>query len=337
VPDSLGRLEGRDVRVLVAEDDNGSRHRLRIALTSWGYEVTTVADGSHALECLAQPDGPSLAVLDRSMPGMDGLEVCRAVRLAPDGRYVYTILLTAHDRDEDVLEGFDAGADDYVTKPFNTRELRARVRSGARIVRLQHELIRAREELREKAMYDPLTGLLTRGAFFEICDIEFARARRSGAPLALVIADIDRFKSINDRYGHAGGDDVLQEVARRLKKTFRKEDTVGRFGGEEFVALAVGCAMTDAMGLAERFRQAVSGEPFAAAGSPLDVTTSVGVAVGAAADGPQTVLKWADDALYRAKETGRDRVISGANPRMGPPAEPRYSLPMVSGDVRPPG
>ena len=300
------------VRVLVAEDDPVSRHRLHVAITAWGYDVTSVSDGLEALAQLSRSDGPSLAILDRSMPKMDGLEVCRSIRSGAGGRYVYTILLTSHDRDEDVIEGFDAGADDYVTKPFDTRELRARVRSGARIVQLQHQLITAREQLREKAMRDPLTGLLTRGAFFEICDAEFARATRTMAPLALVMADIDHFKSINDRWGHLGGDHVLQDVAQRLKGTFRKEDTVGRYGGEEFVALVVGCAMPAAMGLAERFRLAVSRDPFDIGAGTADVTTSVGVAVGTAADGVQALLTAADGALYRAKETGRNRSVASS-------------------------
>src|SRR5688500_3874689 len=154
--DTAPRLDGHGVHVLVAEDDASSRFRLQTALRTWGYEVTCVADGRGAIAELAKPGGPSLAVLDWSMPGADGLEVCRAIRRRPDGEYVYAILVTSHDRDEDVIAGFDAGADDYVTKPFNTKELRARIRTGARIVQLQHQLVAAREELREKAMYDPL-------------------------------------------------------------------------------------------------------------------------------------------------------------------------------------
>jgi two-component system, cell cycle response regulator len=303
------RLDGCGIRVLVAEDDASSRFRLQAALRAWGYEVTSVADGRQAIAELARADGPSLAVLDWSMPEADGLEVCRALRRNPDGRYVYAILLTSHDRDEDVIAGFDAGADDYVTKPFNTKELRARVRSGARIVQLQHQLVAAREELREKAMYDPLTGLLTRGAFFEISDHEYARARRSRTPLSIVMADIDHFKSINDRFGHLGGDEVLREVARRLQATFRKEDAVGRYGGEEFVALAVGCEAADALRLAERFRQAVGHEPFAIGPDRLDVTTSVGVVTGTAADSLEDLVRAADEALYGAKASGRNRVV----------------------------
>ena len=294
----------------MAEDDASSRFRLETALRAWGYQVTSVVNGREAIAALAQADGPSLAVLDWSMPEANGLEVCQAIRSDPESRYVYAILLTSHDRDEDVIAGFDAGADDYVTKPFNTKELRARIRSGARIVQLQRQLVAAHEELREKAMHDALTGLLTRGAFFEISDHEFARARRSRIPVSIVMADIDRFKSINDRFGHPGGDDVLREMARRLQATFRKEDAVGRYGGEEFVALAVGCEGADANRLAERFRQAVACEPFAIGAERLDVTTSVGVVTGEAADGVLELVRAADEALYCAKSSGRNRVVA---------------------------
>jgi diguanylate cyclase (GGDEF)-like protein len=320
--DTAPRLDGHDVHVLVAEDDASSRFRLQTALRAWGYEVTCVADGREAIAELAKPGGPSLAVLDWSMPGADGLEVCRTIRKRPEGEYVYAILLTSHDRDEDVIAGFDAGADDYVTKPFNTKELRARIRTGARIVKLQHQLVAAREELREKAMYDPLTGLLTRGAFFEISDHEFARARRAKIPLSIVMADIDHFKSINDRFGHPGGDQVLREVARRLVCTFRKEDAVGRYGGEEFVALAVGCDASDALRLAERFRHAVNSEPFMIGRERLDVTTSVGVATVTAGDGIEGLVRAADEALYAAKAGGRNQVVTSqqAPPREAPAA-----------------
>jgi two-component system cell cycle response regulator len=303
---------GRSTCVLVAEDDPVSRHRLHVALSSWGYDVISVVDGQEALRELARPDAPKLAILDRSMPKVDGLEVCRAVRETVPGQYVYIILLTSHDTDDEVLEGFDAGADDYITKPFDTRQLKVRVRSGARIVQLQQQLITAREQLREKAMHDPLTGLLTRGAFFEICDGEIARVRRSGHSMALIMADLDHFKGVNDRYGHLAGDDVLRETARRLKATFRRGDAIGRFGGEEFVALAVGCLREDAVGLAERFRQSICNEPIVTSAGRLDVTTSVGVAVLDNLDTSSALLKAADDALYRAKAAGRNTVSSAA-------------------------
>jgi diguanylate cyclase (GGDEF)-like protein len=298
--------------VLVAEDDPVSRHRLHTVLSQWGYDVTSVVDGHEALREIRRPDGPNLAILDWSMPKIDGLQVCRAIRETGADQYTYIILLTSHDREDDVIEGFDAGADDYVTKPFDTRELRARVRSGARIVQLQRQLIAAREQLREKAMHDQLTGLLTRGAFFEIHDGEVARAVRTGAELALIMVDLDHFKQINDRHGHLAGDEVLRETARRLRSTFRRSDVIGRYGGEEFVVLALDCDAADALRLAERFRQSVCATPFATPAGPITVTTSVGVA--AVSDVPASIglLKAADEALYRAKGTGRNRVVGAA-------------------------
>lgn len=292
----------------MAEDEPVSRHRLRAALSGWGYHVTCVSDGEAALVEMARPDHPSLIVLDWSMPKVDGIQVCRTVRERIIDRYVYIILVTAHEGEDSLLAGFDAGADDYVTKPFNTRELQARVRSGARIVQLQHQLIAAREQLREKAMHDPLTGLLTRGAFFEIHEREILRARRAHTPTSIIMADLDHFKQVNDRYGHLAGDDVLREAARRLSATIRRSDAVGRYGGEEFIALAPACGLADALPLAERFRHSICATPFETSAGPIHVTTSVGVASTDDVVDSADLLKAADDALYRAKARGRNRV-----------------------------
>jgi len=309
------------MRILVAEDEPGSRHRLHATLVAWGYEVTSVADGAEALRALERPDAPSLVILDWSMPDVDGLEVCRALRASPAddahdaehaAHYVYAILLTANDRHEDVLEGFAAGADDYITKPFNANELKARVRTGARIVELQRQLIAAREQLREKAMHDPLTGLLNRGAFFEMFEKEVSRARRHRSPLTLMIADLDYFKRINDRYGHVAGDEVLRETARRLRSSLRATDAVGRYGGEEFVALGVGCGIDEGLKMAERFRQAVGAHPVETPAGPIQVTTSVGVAAIADMAESIQVFKDADEALYRAKFAGRNKIEASA-------------------------
>ncbi len=173
-------------------------------------------------------------------------------------------------------------------------------------------LQRVLDGLCELSLKDPLTGLGNRRHFRSVLERSIEAVARSGDSVLLLLLDIDHFKTINDRWGHLGGDHVLQDVARRLKGTFRKEDTVGRYGGEEFVALVVGCAMPAAMGLAERFRLAVSRDPFDTGSGMVVVTTSVGVAVGTAADGPQALLKAADEALYRAKETGRNRSVAAA-------------------------
>ena len=296
------------LRVLVADDEPVSRRRLQVALSGWGYDVTCVEDGETALVEMARPDHPCLMLLDWSMPKVDGMQVCRTVRKLLTDRYVYIILVTSHDGEESLIAGFDAGADDYVTKPFKARELQARVRSGARVIQLQHQLIAAREQLREKAMHDPLTGLLTRGAFFEIHEREVLRASRTHTPTSIIMADLDHFKQVNDRYGHMAGDDVLREAARRLTATIRRSDAAGRYGGEEFIALAPACALADALPLAERFRQSISGTPFETSAGPVQVTTSVGVASTDHMVDSTHLLKTADDALYLAKARGRNRV-----------------------------
>ena len=162
------------------------------------------------------------------MPQVDGLEVCRTIRRGPQEPYVYVILLTGHGQREEIIEGLDAGADDYITKPFEIQELKARVRSGARIIELQGQLIDARERLRAEAMHDSLTGLFNHAAFLDQLDKEILRARRQHTPLAVIMADLDHFKTINDRYGHLTGDSVLRETARRLRTSLRASDVIGR-------------------------------------------------------------------------------------------------------------
>jgi diguanylate cyclase (GGDEF)-like protein len=262
------------------------------------------------LQELQRPDPPDLVVLDWSMPHVDGLEVCRTIRASHSDGYVYAILLTSHDQHADVLEGFEAGADDYITKPFDVRELRARVRTGARIVELQRELIAAREQIRLKAMHDPLTGLLARGALFEILERELAQATRHATMLSIIITDLDHFKRVNDQHGHLVGDEVLREAARRLSATFRRGDAVGRFGGEEFVVVTPGCGADNALRLAERFRRSICEGAFQTSAGPLRLTTSVGVASSSSQHDLEGLLKAADDALYRAKGAGRNAVAA---------------------------
>jgi diguanylate cyclase (GGDEF)-like protein len=296
------------VNVLIAEDEPVSRHRLHAVLTKWGYTVSSTADGAEALRMLQTPDSPRLVLLDRMMPGMDGLEVCRAVRKSGAEPYAYVILLTGRGLHNEVLEGFEAGADDYITKPFEIQDLQARVRTGARIVKLQQELIAAREQLRIQATHDPLTGLLNRGAFFDNLHKDVAWASRHQACLALVMADLDHFKEINDRYGHMAGDAVLRESARRLRGTLRASDSIGRYGGEEFIIAVVDCSPSNAADLAERFRLSVSAQPIQASGTLIPVTLSVGVAVTSDMKHADRLLPAADDALYRAKHGGKNRV-----------------------------
>jgi two-component system cell cycle response regulator len=298
-------------RVLAAEDNPVFQSMLRTMLTKWGYAATIARDGEEAWEALQAPNPPRLAILDWMMPGMDGVEVCRRVRAADREPYIYILLLTARTESQDLVEGMDAGADDYLTKPFNAQELRVRLRAGSRILDLQEELLRARESLREQATHDSLTGFLNRATILESLSNELARGAREHHPVSLMIADLDRFKAINDTHGHLAGDAVLREVALRMTGAVRRYDTIGRYGGEEFLIVAPGCEGEAAFAQAERIRQAVCESPLpAGAGITLPVTCSIGMAWRSPpAEGDiDALVREADEALYRAKNAGRNRV-----------------------------
>ena len=297
-------------RVLAAEDNPVFQTMLRTMLTKWGYDVTMARDGTEAWEILQRDDAPRLALLDWMMPGMDGVELCRAVRASSREPYIYILLLTARTESHYLVEGMDAGADDYLTKPINSHELRVRLRAGMRILRLQEELVQAREALRDQAMHDGLTGLLNRGSILESLQTTLARASRERGPVSVLMIDLDRFKQTNDTYGHVTGDAVLREAARRMKAAVRRYDSVGRCGGEEFLIVLPGCTVDAAVAQAERVRDAIGGEPFAAGPHTLSVTCSIGVGGRTLPCESDTdaLVREADAALYLAKGRGRNRV-----------------------------
>jgi diguanylate cyclase (GGDEF)-like protein len=287
-------------------------------LKRWGYETVVACDGSEAWDVLARPDAPGLAILDWMMPGMSGLDVCRLSRQADRGNYRYFILLTAKGRQEDIIEGMNAGADDYITKPFDSGELKVRLRAAQRILDLQAELISTREALREQATHDFLTGLLNRSAILDLFYDEIARAQREEKSVGVMMCDLDRFKRINDTHGHKVGDRVLCETARRLRQSARPYDRIGRYGGEEFLIVMPGCDLTFAGFAAERLRADVAAEPVVLPdGTSIPVTLSIGVAakLGGCKSDAETIIFLADEALYRAKRNGRNRVEL-ANPAL---------------------
>ncbi len=301
------------MKVLVAEDDRVSRRLLTRAVSGWGYQVVEAIDGDQAWEILQQDEAPPLVIMDWEMPGWDGVEICRHVRQLHREPYTYILLLTARKDQQDIIDGLQAGADDYITKPFDKHELEVRLRTGKRIIKLQKELIEARERLRIMARHDPLTGLYNRGAIFEQLQTEISRARRSSTCLTIVLGDVDHFKSINDTHGHLVGDEVLRSVAQRLNQSSRDYDAVGRYGGEEFLALVPGCPPDCALDQANRLHQAVRSRPVETEQGDIPVTISLGVAVcnGDSLPDAETLIHAADEALYRAKEAGRDRVEIG--------------------------
>jgi diguanylate cyclase (GGDEF)-like protein len=277
-------------------------------LRQMGYEVDSAANGREALDKLMEPDGPRLALIDWMMPEMDGPDVCRRLRAANGLQYVYVILLTSKNSKEALVEGLDAGADEYLTKPCSAEELKARLRTGERILQLEDKLVAAREEMRFKATHDALTSLWNRGKILEALD----EALRHLDSMAVLMCDIDHFKAINDQYGHLIGDAVLRELSDRLRRGVRGDDLIGRFGGEEFLVLLVGCDPARLLERADQMRRAVSDSTVLTDAGEISFTVSIGavsVDIGDSATPAETILNLADAALYQAKREGRNRVV----------------------------
>jgi two-component system cell cycle response regulator len=296
------------MRILIADDERVSRRMLHGLLTMWGYEVISVEDGNKALEELKKPDAPRVGLLDWVMPGQNGVEVCRAIRRDRPEPYTYLILLTTKDAKENIVEGLESGADDYLIKPWDPYELKARLRAGQRILQLEDRLVEARETMRFKATHDHLTGLANRGFIVDSLERELARTRRENGSTIVMLGDLDHFKSVNDTYGHPVGDEVLREVARRLLGAVRSYDLVGRYGGEEFLIVLNNCDASQALARAEEVRKGVARDPVHTAIGPLPVTMSIGVL--SSRDWSQCnaeeMLRRVDAALYQAKASGRN-------------------------------
>jgi len=298
------------MRVLIADDDPMQRLFLGRCLTSWGYETLVAEDGDEAWKILQAEDAPPLVLLDWMMPGMDGTELCQRIRSLKERPYTYVVLLTARSEQQDLLSGLGAGADDYMTKPVNTPELQARLRSGQRIIDLQNKLRLAYETQKYEATHDSLTEIWNRPAILDLFARECAKAAREKSLIGILIADVDHFKNINDNFGHACGDIALREIARRMQASLRPYDFLGRYGGEEFLVVVPACDPEIVCEVANRIRIAVAQRPINARDNQIVATLSIG----ANAARPDSVeqrdelLQYADKALYQAKENGRNRV-----------------------------
>lgn len=298
------------MKILLADDDSATRRLIQSQLCTWGYQVVLAEDGERAWEELCRPDAPRLVVLDWMMPGIDGVQVCRRLRSAFREDYFYVLLLTIKSRPEDIAEGLDAGADDYVIKPFNAHELRARLKVGERVIGFSQSLLSANAMLRTLALTDELTGLLNRGAVLDRLRDEYERHLRSGLPLSALMVDIDEFKKVNDKYGHEAGDRLLASVATTIRMACRPYDVVARLGGDEIAILLPATSRKHALDAAERIRAAVEAMKVKHGKSVLAVTISVGSASShpSASGAPEDLLRVADQGLYRAKDGGRNRV-----------------------------
>ena len=304
-------------RILIVDDHEDNLELLRVRLEAWGYQVQSAVDGKEALEMvLASP--PDLILLDVMMPIFDGNEVARRIKQNPALPFIPIIMQTALDSTESKVEGLEAGADDYITKPIEFAELKARVRSMLRIKRLQEEveererqLLEANERLRHMSRTDGLTGLDNRRYIEQQLDLMFAHGERLHEPLSCVMCDLDRFKSVNDEHGHHAGDAVLKQFAGILKGEAREIDHVGRYGGEEFIVLLPGTLLDAGVNFAERVRKHVEAHTFVFDGGTVCRTVSFGVAgwPHPRVTHGDSLVRSADDALYVAKETGRNRVV----------------------------
>ena len=297
------------MKILVADDDRFSRLMLSRTLRSWGYAVEEAEDGMAAVEALSRADGPHLGIIDWMMPQLDGPEVCRKVREVNAEPYRYLMLLTSRSRREDLVEGLNSGADEYLSKPFDPLELQARLRIGRRLLDLQTQLIEARDALHQQATRDGLTGLLNRTAILDALEEEHARAARRETGVGVLIADLDHFKRINDTWGHLAGDAVLREGARRMSDVLRPYDRIGRYGGEEFLVVLPDCTRASVLEVGERIRATLASEPFLAEGATVHTTVSIGASWMDHAVDSNALIRDADDALYVAKRSGRNQVV----------------------------
>ena len=303
------------MRILIADDDLTSRLVLTGVLKKGGHDVVVTMDGTEAWEAMRRPDAPSLAILDWMMPGLAGVEVCRLIRGRQSDQPPYLILLTSRGEKADIVAGLEAGADDYLAKPFDSGELRARIDVGWRVIELQAKLIETRDALAHEATHDPLTGALNRRAFGDVLSRSISMERRHHAGLALGILDIDEFKKVNDVHGHHVGDAVLCGLVRIVTGSLRGHDVLSRHGGDEFVVLATHVGEADARLLYERLRAAVADNPIPSEAGDLSITVSVGVSLWSEGETEDQLLEAADAALYRAKGAGRNRVSLADEPK----------------------
>ncbi|MBV9210398.1 MAG: diguanylate cyclase [Acidobacteria bacterium] len=308
------------MKILIAEDETVSRRVLKMTLESWGHEVIEACDGAIAWQLLQSSDAPRLAILDRTMPEMDGIAVCRKAREQQSATPVYIILLTAKSSRQDIVEGLEAGADDYVIKPFDRDELHARVEVGIRIVELQRslahrveqleqalsELKLAQETLRNLSLTDDLTGLYNRRGFFTLAAQHLKAARRANHTASLIYTDMDGLKTINDTHGHDEGSRALKQLADILRRTFRSSDIIARIGGDEFVILENSAERTDAQSSITRLEENLR-QHNAAQSRAYELSVSIGVVRGMPDEYPtvETLLKRGDELMYQAKRSRR--------------------------------
>jgi diguanylate cyclase (GGDEF)-like protein len=295
--------------ILVAEDDPVSGRILEKNLTDWGHRILKARNGDEAWTALQNPR-VRIAVLDWMMPGMDGLEICRRLRERPRRGYTYVILLTAKDSPTDIIAGIQSGADDYMTKPVNYQELRARLQTGRRIIELEDSLLVIQKRLTELATRDGLTSLWNREAILKFLEEELEHGTRDGYATSIIMIDVDKFKNINDLHGHQTGDAVLRAVTDAVGKNVRPYDKVGRYGGDEIMVVLPNCSLYQVSKIAERIRASGAARKLRTGGRSIAVSLSLGCTSSECFPKPGVdgLILASDKALYEAKRDGRNRV-----------------------------
>jgi two-component system cell cycle response regulator len=297
------------MNVLIADDDRTSRVLLAAVVAKWGYEPLVVTDGGAAWHMLQQPGAPLLVLLDWNMPVLDGPEICRRLRVSAPSNPPYVILLTGRAAKGDIVRGLEAGANDYVAKPYHSEELQARLQVGRRTLELQAHLLSVQAALAHLASRDSLTGMLNRRAILDRLAEELERARRQGSSLTVGMCDLDHFKMVNDTFGHQAGDAILRGFTTVVQGQLRGYDSVGRYGGEEFLLITPGVTNGGGVGIFERVCARVSGAAMRSDRGAIPVTVSIGVASSSPGSTVDSLLATADRALYQAKADGRNRVV----------------------------
>ncbi|WP_027855997.1 GGDEF domain-containing response regulator [Marinobacterium jannaschii] len=304
------------MKLLIADDDLTSRTILASVTRKWGFDPVEAEDGLKAWQLLQQDDAPQLLLLDWEMPGIDGLTLCQRVRQQAGDEPRFIIMLTARSKTEDIVKGLGAGANDYIAKPFEIAELQARLQVAKRMLELQQELLRMKDHLMYQANHDELTGLMNRRAVMDALTKEVARSQRQHQPLCIGLCDVDHFKQINDSHGHLTGDQVLQQVSKRMSQTLRPYDHIGRYGGEEFL-IVLTAEHTQGFQLFERIRHAISDQSFEIDELSLEITMSIGVVLIDPDDTDlmqNSLLAQADEILYAAKDRGRNCTLVAREP-----------------------